>query len=124
MPVIPPYVVHSIISGNIIYERNIFVSIVRTDEPYGVKNKVTEGVGSGLDALEIVAGYKEILDLERILKKRGIQEKVIFYGMEDIVTANPAWRIFSLIKKLTPNFVKFYKLPPGKLQGVVTRVEM
>jgi len=123
-PVVPPYVVHSIISGNIIYERNIFVSITRTDEPFGVRYKMTEGIGCGLGALEIQAGYKEILDLERILKKRGIKEKVIFYGIEDIDTANPAWRIFSMIKKLTPNFVKFYKLPPSKLQGVVTRVEM
>ena len=123
-PVIPPYVVHSIISSNIIYERNVFVSIVRTDEPFGVKYKMTEQLGSGLDALEILAGYKEIVDLERLLKKNGIQEKVIFYGIEDIVTNNVIWRIFSTIKRQTPNFVKFYKLSPRKLHGVVTRVEM
>lgn len=123
-PVVPPYVVHCIISGNIIYERNVFVSISRTDEPFGVRYKVTKGIGSGLDALEIQAGYKEILDLERLLRKNDIREKVIFYGIEDIDTANPIWRIFSMIKKQTPNFVKFYKLPPSKLQGVVTRVEM
>lgn len=123
-PVVPPYVVHCIISGNIIYERNVFVSIVRTDEPFGIRYKMTENLGPGLDALEILAGYKEILDLERVLKKTGIKEKVIFYGIEDIDTTNFAWRIFSVIKKQTPNFVKFYKLPPSKLQGVVTRVEM
>ena len=33
-------------------------------------------------------------------------------------------RIFSLVKKLTPNFVQFYKLPASKLQGVVTRLEL
>lgn len=71
-----------------------------------------------------MAGYMEIIDLEKILKEIGIREKVIFYGIEDIDTTNFAWRIFSTIKKLTPNFVKFYKLPPSKLQGVVTRVEM
>ena len=122
--VVPPYVVHSIIASNIIYERNVFVSIVRTDEPFGVKYKMTERLGPGLDALEILAGYMEIIDLEKLLKKTGIQEKVIFYGIEDIDTANFAWRIFSTIKKQTPNFVKFYKLPPSKLHGVVTRVEM
>jgi len=58
------------------------------------------------------------------LKKHGIEEKVIFYGIEDIATNNPIWRVFSTIKKLTPNFVQFNKLPASKLQGVVTRVEM
>ncbi len=66
----------------------------------------------------------EVIDLEKILKKNDIQEKVIFYGIEDISTGNIAWRIFSVIKKLTPNFVQFHKLPAAKLQGVVTRVEM
>ena len=49
---------------------------------------------------------------------------MIFYGIEDINTRNPVWKIFSLIKKLTPNFVQFNKLPASRLQGVVTRVEM
>jgi KUP system potassium uptake protein len=29
-----------------------------------------------------------------------------------------------VIKKLTPNFVQFNKLPAARLQGAVTRVEM
>jgi KUP system potassium uptake protein len=63
-------------------------------------------------------------DLERLLRKHDIHEKVIFYGIEDISTTNLAWRLFSLIKKISPNFVQFNKLPASKLQGVVTRVEM
>lgn len=122
--VIPPYLVHNVIRSNIIYERNILVSILRTDEPFGVKQKMTEGIGAGLDAFEIRAGYMEVIDMEKLLQKNGIREKVIFYGIEDIVTRNPVWRVFSLIKKLTPNFVPFYKLPASKLQGSVTRVEM
>jgi len=122
--VIPPYLVHNVIRSNIIYERNILVSILRTDEPFGVKQKMTEGIGAGLDAFEIRAGYMEVIDMEKLLQKNGIREKVIFYGIEDIVTRNPVWRVFSLIKKLTPNFVQFYKLPASKLQGSVTRVEM
>lgn len=122
--VIPPYVVHCIIRSNIIYERNIFISIVRTDEPFGVKSELKTGFGPGLDAFEIKAGYMEVIDIEKLLKKHDIQEKVIFYGIEDIATMNPVWRIFSVIKKLTPNFVQFNKLPASKLQGVVTRVEM
>lgn len=66
----------------------------------------------------------EVVDIEGLLKANGIQEKVIFYGVEDISTRNPAWRVFSVFKKLTPNFVQFHKLPASRLQGVVTRVEM
>ena len=122
--VVPPYVVHCIIRSNIIYERNVLISILRSDEPFGLKSRLTTGIGPGLDALEIKSGYMEVIDIERLLKKNGIQEKVIFYGVEDIATGNPAWRVFSVFKKLTPNFVQFNKLPASKLQGVVTRVEM
>jgi KUP system potassium uptake protein len=122
--VVPPYVVHCIIRSNIIYERNIFISIVRTDDPFGLQATLKTGIGPGLDAFEINAGYMELIEIEKLLKENGIQEKVIFYGIEDISTANPAWKVFSMIKKLTPNFVQFNKLPASKLQGVVTRVEM
>jgi KUP system potassium uptake protein len=123
-PIVPPYVVHCIIRSNIIYERNVFISIIRSDEPFGLKSQLNKGIGPGLDAFEVNAGYMEVIDIEKLLKKHGVQEKVIFYGVEDISTNNPAWRIFSAIKKLTPNFVQFNKLPASKLQGVVTRVEM
>ena len=123
-PIVPPYVVHCIIRSNIIYERNVFISIIRSDEPFGLKSHLNTGIGPGLDAFEVNAGYMEVIDIEKLLKKHGVQEKVIFYGVEDISTNNPAWRIFSAIKKLTPNFVQFNKLPASKLQGVVTRVEM
>ncbi len=122
--IIPPYVIHCIIRSNIIYERNVLISIIRTDEPFGLKSHVKEGLAPGLDAFEIRAGYMEVIDIEGLLKKHDIPEKVIFYGIEDIVTTNPIWKVFSAIKKLTPNFVQFNKLPASKLQGVVTRVEM
>lgn len=122
--VVPPYVVHCIIRSNIIYERNVFISIMRTDEPFGVSSKLTTDRGPGLESFEIFAGYMEVIDIEGLLKKHGIMEKVIFYGVEDIATGNPVWKVFSMIKKLTPNFVQFNKLPASKLQGVLTRVEM
>lgn len=121
--VVPPYVVHCIIRSNIIYEQNIFISLLRTDEPFGLKT-MRHRLGSGLEAFEIKLGYMEVIDLEKILKKNDIHEKVIFYGIEDISTRNIIWRIFSTIKKQSPNFVQFHKLPATKLQGVVTRVEM
>jgi len=124
LEVIPPYIVHCIIRSNIIYERNVFISIMRTDEPFGVGCHHNTQVGTGLEFFEMRAGYMEVLDIEGTLKKHGIQEKVIFYGIEDIETKNPIWRFFSLLKKITPNFVQFNKLPAAKMQGVVTRVEM
>jgi KUP system potassium uptake protein len=122
--VIPPYLVHCIIRSNIIYERNVLISILRTDEPYGLKVELKRDLSVGLDAIEIKVGYLEILNIEGVLKENGIQEKVIFYGVEDIVTDNPVWKLFATIKRQTPNFVQFHNLPPAKLQGVVTRVEM
>jgi KUP system potassium uptake protein len=122
--IVPPYVIHCIIRSNIVYERNILISIVRTDNPFGLKTVLKEDLAPGLEAFEIRAGYMVVLDIESLLKMNGIKEKVIFYGIEDINTKNPVWKIFSLIKKLTPNFVQFNKLPASRLHGVVTRVEM
>jgi KUP system potassium uptake protein len=122
--IVPPYVIHCIIRSNIVYERNVLISIVRTDNPFGVKTVLKQDISTGLDAFEIRAGYMVVLDIEKILHMSGIKEKVIFYGIEDINTRNPVWKIFSLIKKLTPNFVQFNKLPASRLHGVVTRVEM
>ena len=124
LDVIPPYLVHCVIRSNIIYERNVMISIVRTDEPFGLECVHTTGMGTGLEGFEVQAGYMEVLDIEKIIHEHGITEKVIFYGIEDITTANPIWKVFAVIKKLTPNFVQFNKLPAARLQGVVTRVEM
>lgn len=121
---IPPYLVHCTIRSNIVYERNVLISIVRTDEPFGVHAALTKGIGTGLDGFVIRSGYMEIFDIEQLLKTHDINEKVIFYGIEDIATANPVWKVFSVLKKLTPNFVQFNKVPAAKLQGVITRVEM
>lgn len=122
-PVVPPYVVHCVLRANIVYERNVFASIVRTDEPFGLFTCQVE-IESGLVAFEIHAGYMERLDIEQILRESGIHEKVIFYGIEDIETNNLAWRLFAMLKKLTPNFMQFNQMPASKLQGVVTRIQM
>ena len=121
---ISPYIDHSIFRSNIIYERNILISINRTDEPFGVKVNFNQDLAPGLEYFEVVSGYREVLDIEGLIKEYGITEKVIFYGVEDIVTRNPVWRVFSFIKRVAPNFVQFSKLPPSRLQGIVTRVEM
>ncbi len=121
---IAPYIVHTMFKNNIIYEDNIIVSIVRTDEPFGMNHQFNESIAPGLRAFEIRSGYLEVIDVEEMLKMAGINEKTIFYGLEEIETSNLVWKVFSVIKKLTPSFIQFYKLPQNKLHGVVTRVEM
>jgi KUP system potassium uptake protein len=110
--------------NNIIYENNIFISIIKLDSPFGVESSFTSEPVKGLKVFEIRAGYMEVIDVEKILKEAGIYEKTIFYGIEDIFASNIIWRIFSIIKKLSPSFVQFYRLPPEELHGVMTRFEM
>lgn len=120
----PPYLVHTMFKNNIIYEDNIIVSIVRREDPFGITGFFKEDLAPGLRAFEIQMGYMEVPDVEAILKEAEINAKTIFYGVEDIYTPNILWKVFSIIKKLTPTIVQFYKLPPNRLHGVVTRVEM
>lgn len=124
MEVVPPYVVHTMIRGNIIYEENIFVSIQTTDAPYGISIKKIDNIAPGLRGYVVEAGYMELLDLAKVFKESGISGKAIFYGEEDIVTKKPLLKIFSLLKRITPHFVKFHDLPYNKLHGVVTRLEL
>jgi KUP system potassium uptake protein len=121
---IPPYIVHTMFKNNIIYEENIIVSIVKREDPFGVVGFFKQDLAPGLRSFEIQAGYMERPDVEVILHEAGVREKTIFYGVEDIIPSNIIWHLFSLIKRLTPNIVQFYKLPPNKLHGVVTRVEL
>jgi KUP system potassium uptake protein len=121
---LPPYVVRTMFTNKIIYENNIIVSIVRRDDPYGVIGFYKSTIAEGLSHFEIQYGYMEVFDVEEILREEGIDEDTIFYGLEDIATRNPVWTVFSAIKRLTPTFVQFHKLPSNKLHGVLTRVEM
>jgi KUP system potassium uptake protein len=121
---VPPYIVHTIFKNNIIYEDNIIISIVKREDPFGTTGFFKESLAPGLRSFEIQTGYMEVPDVEEILREAGIQEKTIFYGVEDILPSNIVWQLFSIMKRLTPNIVQFYKLPYNKLHGVVTRVEM
>ncbi|MDQ1275597.1 MAG: system potassium uptake protein [Euryarchaeota archaeon] len=121
---IPQYISHIMFKNNIIYENNIFISIIKSDSPFGVESSFKNKLAEGLSLFEIKMGYMEIVDVEQILKDNGITEKTIFYGVEDIFTNNLIWKVFSVIKKLSPSFVQFYRLPPEELHGVMTRFEM
>lgn len=121
---IPQYIHRTMFTNNIVYEENIIISIIRTEQPFGVTWGVTRELTKGLSIFEIYLGYMEIVDISTILKDADIDEKTIFYGMEDIATNHVAWKIFGAIKHLTPSVVQFYRLPSDKIHGVVTRVEM
>ena len=121
---IPAYIVHTMFMNNIIYEDNIIVSIVTLDVPFGVNSFFKANLADGLRTFEIQMGYTEVVDIEEIFKKAGIAEKGIFYGLEEISTKNGIWKIFSMMKRLAPPFVQFHDLPPNKLHGVVTRIEI
>jgi KUP system potassium uptake protein len=120
---VPPYAVHCMLRTNIIYEENIFISISTSDYPYGINVTKVEEIAPGLKGLIIGCGYMEYLDIPRILKNAEINEKVIFYGIEEITTKRPFLRLYAFLKKITPHFVAFYKLNYRKLHGVATRIE-
>lgn len=121
---IPPYIIRTMLTNHIIYDDNILVSIIKRDDPYGVVGYFKDDLAEGLRVFEIQMGYLEVADVEEVLKEAGIDEKSIFYGLEDISTGNFVWKIFSVFKRLTPAFVQFYKLPSNKLHGVISRVDM
>ena len=120
---VPPYIVHCMLRTNIMYEENIFISISTSDYPYGINVTKVEEIAPGLKGLIISCGYMEFVDIASIIKSAGINEKVIFYGIEEITTKRPILRLYAFLKKITPHFVAFYKLNYRKLHGVATRIE-
>jgi KUP system potassium uptake protein len=121
---IPPFIIRSMFINNILYEENILVTIIKRDDPFGITGFFKEDLSKGLRIFEIQAGYMEVPDIEDVLREAGIDENTIFYGLEEIVTQNIIWKFFSIIKRVNPTFVQFYKLPSHKLHGVMTRVEL
>jgi len=121
---VPPYVVHVNLRSGIIYEKNILFAIETSDNPYGIKFSEMKEFTKGLFGLHVSVGYMEIPDLPKLFKLQGISEKVIFYGVDDIKTEKYFYKIYALVKRITPSFANFYNLPYNKLHGVVTRHEL
>jgi KUP system potassium uptake protein len=121
---ISPYLTQIFFQNEIFYENNILVSINITDKPFGITTDFDTDISQGLHVFTVTAGYMEIVDVVALLKARGIDEKTIFYGIENIVSDVHIWKLYGIIKKNTPPFVQFYSLPPEKIHGVVTRVVM
>ena len=121
---VSPYIVKTMFSNGIIYEQNIMLCIGRTNEPIGVTWHFDEDPAEGIRVFEVAAGYMEVVDIYHILSEAGIKPRVIFYGVEDILTSSPVWRIYAIIKKLAPSFVQFYKMPVHAVHGVISRIDM
>lgn len=120
---VPPYIVQTMFINNIIYTENIFVQVNKTGSAFGLHYDL-ERVTDGLSVLTINVGYMEVLRIEKVLKALDIEERAIFYGIEDIETNNFFWHIFAIIKKVTPAFVSFYNLPANKIHGVITKLKL
>ena len=121
---IPTYITRTMFTNEIIYNDNVIVSINILDKPSGSFFTMSRNIAPGLSHLSIHYGYMEIIDMIRIIREAGIEEKTIFYGMEEIVTKNIFWKIFYIIKRICPSFVQYYRLPSHKVHGVVTRIEL
>lgn len=120
---IPPYIIQTMFINNIIYKENIFVQVNKTSGAFGLHYDLSQ-VSNGLNILKIDVGYMEMFRLEKVLKALDIDERAIFYGVEEIETNNFFWHIFAVIKKVTPTFVSFYNLPVNKIHGVITQVNL
>jgi KUP system potassium uptake protein len=121
---IPSYITQTMFLHGILYEDNIFVSLVSRSDPFGIIGFYREDIANGLRSFEIQAGYMELITAEDILREAGIEERAVYYGLEDISAKNIFWKIFALIKRVSPTFIKFYEFPPEKLHGVITKITM
>lgn len=119
-----PYLGQVFFQNEIMYEKNVLVWIRITDRPFGVETALDAHMGPGLELFTVRAGYMEVVDIVSLLESHGIEEKTIFYGIENIVSDKFIWKIYGIIKKVSPPFVQFYTLPAEKMHGVVTRVVM
>ncbi len=121
---IPFYITQTMFFHGILYEDNIFVSITKRDDPFGITGFFKEDLTPGLRIFEVQMGYMEVVDVEEVLREAKIEERTVFYGVEEIATGNPIWKAFYFIKRNTSTFIRFYQFPPKKLHGVLTKVEL
>ncbi len=120
---IPAYMTRTMFVHGIIYKENVIISVQPKEAAYGVSWNLKE-IRPGLRYLSIEYGYMQVIHLLTIMRQVGIEETTVFYGMEEIVTNNIIWKIYAVIKRLSPSFVQYYRLPPDRVHGVVTRLEM
>ncbi|MBI5739343.1 MAG: KUP/HAK/KT family potassium transporter [Nitrospirae bacterium] len=121
---VPAFITQTMFLHGIIYEDNIFLSVTVRSDPYGVVGYYKEDIANGLRSFEIEVGYMEVISAEDVMRQAGIDERAIYYGLEDISAENPVWKLFSLIKRVLPTFIRFYEFPSSKMHGVITKVNI
>lgn len=121
---LPVYVYNTMIVNRIIYKDNVLVSLQKHDNPFALEYEFAYDLAPGLRHFIINVGYMTYVDVGRIFLEVGISPSAIFYGIDEIETRNFFWSIFAFIKKISPSFVKFHKLPIDKLHGVLMSTEM
>jgi KUP system potassium uptake protein len=121
---IPPYIIQTMFYHGVVYDENIFISIIKRDDPYGVAGYFKEDIAQGLRVFEIQMGYMEVIEAEDILRASGVHERAVYYGLEDISGENLVWKMFAMLKRVTPNFIQFYRFPYKKLHGVMTKIAL
>ena len=120
---IPAYMTRTMFIHGIIYKDNVIISVQPKDEAYGVNWKLQD-IQPGLRYLSIRYGYMQVIHILTIIRQVGIEETTVFYGLEEIVTNKLIWKVYAVIKRLSPSFVQYYRLPSDRVHGVVTRLEM
>lgn len=120
---IPAYITRTMFIHGIIYKDNVIVSVKPKEEAYGIHWNLKE-IKPGIRYLSIEYGYMQVIHLLNIIRQAGIEETTVFYGMEEIVTNKFVWKFYAIIKRLSPSFVQYYRLPSDRVHGVVTRLEM
>lgn len=72
----------------------------------------------------IIPRYLPSRNRPELLREAGIEERAVFYGLEDISAKSLVWKAFALLKRNTPPFIQFYQFPFKKLHGVLTKVSL
>ena len=119
-----PFINRLFYNNNIIYEKNIILSIIITEEPFGTNCYFEPPVAPGFQRFVIEHGYKIQPNVNMLMSKHNLKPTVIFYGIEHIQSRSFVWKLYSTIKKLSPSYVEFYRIKPSKLHGIITRVKM
>lgn len=124
---VPPYILACMFQHGIVYDQNVFVSVVIKDEPRGFAVTPMRTLAEGLYRFEIHIGYMELKrDLKQGIYDAGIDPRVVFYGMDRIVPKRPRWLPYSMLKRLTPIYTSHFNvtLPGAKTHGVIYRVDV
>ena len=68
---IPFYVTQTMFFHGVIYETNVFVSIIKRDDPFGITGFFKDDLAKGLKVFEMQMGYMEMIDVEELMREAG-----------------------------------------------------